>query len=199
MARRIECFLVEPTLLAQTWLRRYSSSEISECPGHGYHQALTEWGVLPQQIVNDSWENLDGRKPQLDDPHWPTTCAHCDYLFSKEDPYQLFSDHIFKRSGEPDVGENSWTQRKLPAGAMYDAFWMPWKGPDGTCLTVVLPNPPDPDHPGMHYWHIDGFAGGSDRRAWTRTGTPPKVTAMPSINAEPHWHGWLKDGYLVDV
>jgi hypothetical protein len=46
---------------------------------------------------------------------------------------------------------------------------------------------------------------GEPGRYWTVTGTPPKVTATPSLdinpqdppNDSPHWHGFLTDGVLT--
>jgi hypothetical protein len=75
---------------------------------------------------------------------------------------------------------------------MWDAWWMPSpKGPDGRYLVVRLP--------GNHEWAIDGPS--SQHRepgAWTRTGTPPRITASPSILAGDY-HGWLRDGVLSDA
>lgn len=49
-------------------------------------------------------------------------------------------------------------------------------------------------------WCVDCPATGSEA-GWTRTGVPPAVTAQPSIRSgsEPlEYHGWLRDGRLVE-
>jgi hypothetical protein len=44
-----------------------------------------------------------------------------------------------------------------------------------------------------------------DGKGWQRTGEPPNITANPSIGIGRNdqgqkwkYHGWLKDGYLVE-
>lgn len=53
--------------------------------------------------------------------------------------------------------------------------------------------------PGGHYFLIDG-QGYSEEKGyydcWTVTGTPPKITVVPSINMVGKWHGFLTDGVL---
>jgi hypothetical protein len=78
---------------------------------------------------------------------------------------------------------------------MWDAWWYSdkHKGPDGKCLVVRTPGGD---------WIVDAKA--IDGNGWTRTGTPPKVTANPSIGigheeGKPWtYHGWLRDGHLVE-
>ncbi|MDE2102990.1 MAG: hypothetical protein KGL39_37445 [Patescibacteria group bacterium] len=66
-------------------------------------------------------------------------------------------------------------------------------GPDGRALIVVLPN--------NDWWWIDAPATRPPGNKWTRTGTPPKVTATPSIDmgGPDPWHGYLTDGVLRKV
>ena len=89
----------------------------------------------------------------------------------------------------PD-GSEVW-HRDLPPGALFDSWWMPegWKT-GGEALTLVLPD--------LRPWNMDGPASSGGR--WTRTGTPPKVTARPSIlsgEGPSSYHGWLTDGVLT--
>lgn len=75
---------------------------------------------------------------------------------------------------------------------MWAVWWIPkgdsWTGPDGLCLSVCLPD-------GTH-WMIDGPSS-SDGPGWERSGTPPLITARPSILTR-QYHGWLTDGVLSD-
>lgn len=95
-----------------------------------------------------------------------------------------------------------------PPGAMYDTTWMKdvRVGPDGLSLTVKLPN-------GVGEWWIDGtssreraeYGNLKDGKGWTRTGTAPKITVRPSIECrggpgmKGYYHGWLTDGFLVEI
>lgn len=82
----------------------------------------------------------------------------------------------------------------LPPGAMW------WRNHAG------LPASDDPDPRPMPHlavmtpagvWCIDDPSS-DDRTYWSRTGTPPRVTAAPSVNvSEGEWHGWLKRGVLI--
>jgi len=86
-----------------------------------------------------------------------------------------------------DTGEVGFLD-SFPVGAMFYSDWMDYKGPDGKCLSVRTPG---------GYWMIDGpSTQHPEGNAWTRTGVPPKVTAMPSIIAG-NYHGWLRDGVLM--
>jgi hypothetical protein len=101
------------------------------------------------------------------------------------------------RSGNPyyrivATGEIILVEGTLPIGAMFysDELYDIKRGvgPDGKCLYVVTPG---------GYWPIDHPSSGPGP-GWTRTGEPPHVTAMPSINFVDRYHGWLRDGVLTD-
>jgi hypothetical protein len=95
----------------------------------------------------------------------------------------------------PDGGE--YTFKTMPIGAMfYDddcTHTATCKRPDGRCLVVKVPSL---DGRGT-LWPIDHPSTG-DGPGWTRTGTPPNVTASPSINYVGEYHGWLQNGVLSD-
>jgi hypothetical protein len=83
-----------------------------------------------------------------------------------------------------------------PPGAMWYADWYPdsfrTRSPDGRVLIIRTP---------ASDWNVDGPA--SNCPGWTRTGTPPNVSATPSIgqyNADGSfkYHGWLRNGVLVE-
>ena len=88
-----------------------------------------------------------------------------------------------------------------PVGAMWDADWFRGekhqsglaydRNPDGVVLCVRTPGGD---------WVIDGpsFTNRVETGSWSRTGTIPNVTATPSIHIPGKYHGWLRDGYLVE-
>lgn len=93
-----------------------------------------------------------------------------------------------------DAGE---TIEPAPIGAMWDADWFAGlkhdsglrfdRNPDGIVLCVRAPGGD---------WLVDGPSSGGG--SWSRTGTIPNVTATPSI-LQPSYHGWLREGCLVEV
>ena len=150
-------------------LRRYVSA--GDCPGrYGYCNAM----FTLAEVTPDP--------PPKDDPRWPTTCV-CGYAFQDGDEWQVLRERIFAR----DTGEE-YTLPDAPPGAIWDATWFPEKGPDGLSLVMRLPN-------GAGDWHIDGLCR-DGTGSWSRTGTPPVITARPSV-LTPHYHGFLTDGQLV--
>lgn len=188
---KVQCFWVVDSGRDKLALRRYVSSGMSKCSGeYGYHNASVDIG---EEATNDgAIESRKGGPPAgyENDPRWPTCCS-CGYVFQPEDPWQLFRSSIYRRE---DTGEE-WTQMNLPAGAMYDAHWLKrvesWKttGPDGLALHVVCP----PGNNWGDHWHVDGPA--NNGPGWTRTGTVPNISAMPSIQT-PRYHGHLRNGVL---
>lgn len=104
-------------------------------------------------------------------------------------------------------GGGETTIRDAPPGAMWDAWWYPWKGPDGRSLMVRCPNGRD--------WSIDGRASNctlpddQEHRCWVRTGDPPSVTVSKSAPGQRtcsagggsiqagDYHGFLRDGRLT--
>jgi len=63
--------------------------------------------------------------------------------------------------------------------------------PDGLILCVQTPGGD---------WLIDGpsFVNRKESGFWSRTGIAPKLTVTPSIHIVGKYHGWLRDGYLID-
>lgn len=206
----VQCFWVYETGSSHHSLRRYRSRVYDEtdpsvareavCPGApGYHNATAslegEWAVVrtPEGYI----AALDDDSIPHDDPRWPTKCEACDYAFVDDDAWQVNISEAWARN---DTGETvGWGLYKLPAGAMWDAKWMPasYHGPDGMALTVQLPD--------GTAWCVDGPSSEStatERRGWTRTGDPqaipPTVSATPSI-LTPAYHGFLTAGKLVSV
>lgn len=206
-----QCFMLEPANRVRRSLRRYVPLDKGKCPlPYGYHDAsapLDEVADDGRVAIDDSWPH--------DDPRWPTHCA-CGYAFQPDDTWQLFRDHLFRRA---DTGELV-TLRDAPPGAMWEAAWMvdhitldelragrrsslssEWKDrclSEGRIIAPLVLR-----LPGGGEWVImqrasngaareDGYTGG-----WTWDGSPPRITARPSILV-PGYHGWLTDGVLSD-
>lgn len=110
----------------------------------------------------------------------------------------------------PATGEQQPTQRAFGPGAMWDAFWMPesWRGPDGKCLNVILPD--------GHEWCIDAESSNCTRKGdrthqcWVRHGEPPNLTvdkngetcaagAGSIVSPRTGWHGFLRNGTLEEI
>jgi hypothetical protein len=96
-----------------------------------------------------------------------------------------------------------------PPGAMWFADWL--LNEDGTMRSRPGHRPPDGHVLVVRVpsrlcigrdWNVDGPA--NNCPGWTRTGTPPNVTARPSIgkylaDGSFDYHGWLRNGELVDA
>jgi len=199
----VKCFLLEPTERQRRYLRRYRGAGDHPCLVNHYHDA---WVLI--DVIPDKGEPIsDGRGEFEHDERWPKKCDRCDYLFTENDHYQVFLDRIYARK---DTGEEM-TLRDAPPGAMWDANWlhdlipgMGWTGPDGRSLVAVCP--------GGHQWHIDGRCSNCTRphephQCWIRHGEPPNITVDKNGNTcaagagsiqTPNWHGFLRDGYLVE-
>lgn len=204
-----KCFWLNSTEIAEVGLRRYVSGDV-KCPGpFGYHTATTVIGnfvlvAAPADSTPSQWrEGPDGERlvprftwPEHDDPRWPTACE-CGYVFSDADKWQESWDTLYRRA---DTGELV-TLRNAPPGAMWDATWYPWKGPDGRSLVVKCPN--------GHDWVIDGRATNctmpddTEHRCWVRHGEPPDITVDKQGNTcaagagsiqAGDYHGFLRDG-----
>lgn len=210
-----QCFWCEPTDRAAISLRRYQKRDYSEplvqsCPGPmQIHDASVLVGDAPvtesaREGGGTTWSvpghDLDAYR---DDPRWPTKCAHCEYVFTDDDERQVFRDRLYRRT---DTGEEIGhrTMDHTP-GAMWDATYYPWKGPDGRSLMAVCPD--------GHAWNIDGRASNctlpddTSHRCWLRTGDVPNVTvskegppgwttcaAGAGSIGTPGYHGFLQKG-----
>lgn len=181
-----QCIVIEPTDRVHQYLRCYKSDPHPYPDGH-LHEAKVQIEDGPVVISDEGYiVNVD--EWPRSDPRWPAQCEHCDYRFTDDDRWQLFVDHVYRAADGREC-----TLRHPFVGAMWRARWMEphWIGPDGESWMLALPTKREIGDP----WCIDGpsSSGGS----WTRTGTPPTLTARPSI-LTPYYHGWLTDGVLSD-
>lgn len=190
MGSVIQCFFLEPSDTVEESLRRFvffkGEEPITCVGGKGYHDAETVIGTKPwtPDVCNaDDFDHAD--------PRWPKSCA-CGYVFQPEDAWQHNMTRLYVRK---DTGALM-TLSASPPGAMWYADWYPdeeKRAPDGRVLIVKTPGGD---------WNVD--AKSSNGPGWTRTGTPPNVTANPSIlcgkRADGSWtyHGWLTNGKLIE-
>lgn len=214
----VTCFWLEPTDRAEVGLRRFSNVSGTPCPlmpgKFSYHQAMLILGDAPllsypgrdaipsarrghyYELPGGAFGVPDFAWPPRDDPRWPAACT-CGREFAPEDAYQDWHEALYRRA---DNGETV-TLRDAPDGAMWDAYWMPRKGPDGRSLMVKCP--------GGGEWNIDSRASNctmpddSEHRCWVRHGEPPAITVdkngltcaagAGSIQAGGY-HGFLRGG-----
>jgi len=213
----ISCFMVEPTGGATVALRRYTKIGVGEdrakdCPGGGgYHDALYPLeGIVPVELDDECIFRVDTPEVADDDPRWPTVCSKCQMPFiDGQDPKQVFTEVLYG-----DAAGNTWTQRELPPGAIWEAKWMgDWARINGSGPTLVI------KLPGGHEWTPGGQASNCGRKGeplgshdcWCVHGTAPALTI--DKNPEPgrttctagagsiasrNWHGFLRDGKLVE-
>lgn len=181
----IPCIFLEPSEFAEVTLRRYSSES---CSGHwSYHNASALIGTVP--YPHSDYDGEGHPNHPHDDPRWPAKCMQCEYVFKDEDVWQHNTLRLYQRTDHVALKT---ALGSAPVGSMWYADWYPWKGPDGHCLIVKTP---------AGDWIVDAPSyvdGQQTGTPWTRTGTPPFVTASPSIHFPGKYHGWLQNGVLVE-
>jgi len=187
MTRKITCYLLEPTEVAEVSLRRFTySSSATPCVHEWGHDAKATIGQMPYPFANqlEGEHTLDG--VDRADPRWPTHCVACQYEFMPADQWQVGKTRMYRHPGTGDLT----VLGQAPVGSMWIASWLKGtsfaKSPDGDVLVVRTPGGD---------WVVDGPASGGGW--WTRTGTPPNITVTPSIICGSY-HGWLRDGQLEE-
>lgn len=189
-------FTVEPTGVAQTWLRRYASD--TKCP-HPPRGEICEAKVVYEKLP-EPWSHEKGHwlspdqslAPSHEDERWPTACDGCGRAFGDFVPFQLLSRQLY-RAGDG----REWIVDELPPGAMFYSEWAAHfgLGPDGKSLVIALPPGITAESRYVDLWQIDGPS--SSGGGWQREGTPPNITATPSILTS-RYHGFLTAGFLTD-
>ncbi len=201
MGTKVTCFWVDPGDTAQETLRRYGASDSPPCPGiMGYHNAVVVLGDVPWHEMFHG-RGIDVTAAVRGDTRWPKFCTACGYAFRDEDTWQY---NVLQYFVDQVTGEK-YLLSDGPAGMMFRADWMEnigngmYKGPDGIALCVRVP--------GGHDWLIDGPSNSGN--GWTREGTPPVITARPSILFDEvkdkegrivssGYHGFLTNGVLEE-
>lgn len=200
MGSTIECFLIEATGRYRVTLRRYCSEFEVRCGADRYSCHNADVYIGEEIVIGVP---TSGDNHPHDDQRWPKKCDRCDYVFPESDRWQKNYEEIFVAADGREftlITHNSLTNDKgmmAPPGAMWRATWLEdypgCVGPDGQCLVLRTPGGD---------WHIDGQ--GPHTNKWSRTGIAPKITASPSIlcgkTPDGQWvyHGWLRDGFLVE-
>lgn len=110
----------------------------------------------------------------------------CRLVSSQNEAFEI-GDMWFSRSYD----EHHTAEFQRPISPEYKREWFGKRAP----LFVVTPAGP---------WCVDAQStdgnGNFTGRGWTITGTPPSITASPSINMPGVYHGWLTNGILsVDL
>ncbi len=187
----VRCFMILPLDEAEHGLRRYTLSDTDRCPGTGgYHSAYVAIGRVP---FESPWDGSGDDRHPHEDPRWPHKCDACEYHFAASDYWQNSLDRLYRG---PD---GDYTGKDAPAGAMRLTWW------DGNTSSAECLARGERDHlkvklPDATWWDIDAPASKDYREGgsgWTREGEPPLVTANPSI-LTGRYHGWLRNGVLVD-
>lgn len=52
---------------------------------------------------------------------------------------------------------------------------------------------------GRNIWKTTEAADRGQGAMWDVTGEPPNITVSPSINVVGDWHGWIRNGELVEA
>ncbi|MHC4507747.1 MAG: hypothetical protein ACYTAO_02170 [Planctomycetota bacterium] len=157
--------------------------------------------MIPRMPTPPEYKNGAGLGEHPDYPHdhpsWPKKCS-CGRDFGSDDHWQVNVNVLYVARGTKEAAGYDgqlFVIQEAPVGAMWDAWWYKdnFKGADGKCIVLKTPGGD---------WIVDGTS--SDGGKWQRSGEPPELTVNPSIGIgrEPGkpwtYHGWLRDGYLVE-
>lgn len=209
----VQTFWLEQTDRVLNGLRRYAGGKACSGP-MGYHDAIAFLGSGPGVYTEDGHLKLTaGVGVPHDDPRWPTKCASCEYTFVEDDPFQEWQDRIWVRTDNGQerilrahIDQNS----PIPAaeaGACWNASWMSPVSEDDIYLMVRCPD--------LHDWAVDSRASNctlpddSVHRCWIRHGDPRECHVTVDKNGAtcsagagsiqtPNWHGFLRNGELVE-
>lgn len=181
--------VAEPTGMQRRVLRRYTFGTSSPCSGNRYgHNAAAVIGDVTEAeaepVRGDNWPH--------DDQRWPQACAACGYEFQPGDQWQRNDDPVYRMPGGQEFGFTRSFGMVAPAGAIARIPWFDEHAAvPGESWIVALPDGGD--------WITTQRASGGGH--WTVTGTVPHITVTPSIwHTSPiGWHGWIRDGVLVDA
>jgi hypothetical protein len=178
--------IAEPTGRYRRSLRRYRFSGGVSCTEGAYCNASVDIGDVtdPAGAHGDNWPH--------DDQRWPSACEFCGQAFLSDDEWQRNDNQIYRLpDGAEFVFRHSFG-RAAPAGSMVRASWYDdFTEQAGESWIIALPD-------GGEWITTQSATGGG---YWTVTGTPPGITATPSIwhNSPAGWHGFVRDGHLVDA
>jgi Family of unknown function (DUF6527) len=177
--------IAEPTGRYRRSLRRYLYSSEAACGAGGYCNASADTGIVTEleriTVSGDDWPH--------DDPQWPRACEACGQPFPETACWQRNDNAVYRLPDNTEFVFGRSLGRCAPAGTMIRAAWYDeYAGQPGESWLIALPDGGD--------WITTQRATGGGY--WTVTGTPPDITASPSIwhNAPEGWHGFVRDGFL---
>jgi Family of unknown function (DUF6527) len=183
--------IAEPAGIYRRSLRRFTFSGRGEplCPATTWgHNASVDLGDVPdtehERVRGDNWPH--------DDPAWPARCAACGYWFGDTGEWQRNDNPIYRLPDGAEFVFKSSFGMVAPPGTMIRAEWYDeFADIPGEAWIISLP--------GGGEWITTQRATGGGH--WEVTGTPPNITAHPSIwfNSPNGWHGWIRNGVLVDA
>lgn len=188
MTAGIPLFIAEPTGTCRLVLRRFRHG-----PGSGhYHDASAVIDENAPVSAPRGGRVITGDRVSHGEPGWPERCP-CGEAFTDADEWQVNELDWYEGAGHRFAfGVGSWGG---PPGAMIRADWRDDEGrPPG--WLVFLPN--------GRTWCTNERATAEGSRLgpyWDVTGEPPLITVSPSIDdrgSQP-WHGWIRDGELVQA
>lgn len=184
-------FVVDPLPEAILSIRRSAPQSYCTLPP-GQHQASADVGRAQWPPANRNGEPIavmDGYLRRA-----PLACR-CGYLFGPDDPIEGYRHRLY--TDRRPVHEGGWRGilADAPPGALWLADWYPesWRGPDGHCLVLQLPD--------LTAFVLDapyGLAGedlGLDR--YRRTGEPPELTVDREVDTGTY-RGTITRGTLSD-
>jgi hypothetical protein len=165
-----------------------SSENVAPCSGKRcYHNGEVFLGDYDKELLPPDWEANATRL-------YPTQCDECPYIFEAGAHRSADLTPLWQRE---DTGELI-LLNEAPVGAMWLATWFP---PSFGSPVHQSERPGQPHlivkTPGGD-WDVD--AKSANGSGWSWSGTPPNVTASPSIliqSSLPEYHGWLRNGELV--
>ena len=179
-------FIIYDTPFFRREFRRYSHEKCEKTRA-GIHNVSV---VIDPQVPSEGKVPTSGHPDEEDknDPRWPKACF-CGRPFHPEEAWQINHQPLYR--GFPDNQLYALRDPGIIPGAMWDAFWLPpaYAGPDGKRWCVQLPG------------DTEFLVYGTDsehHRQWTVTGTAPKFTVSPSINATGVYHGFIQDGIVTE-
>lgn len=211
----VKCFYVRDSGFEWRSLRRYWDAQPGDgChrpDGYGCHNAKTAIGKFSYTREPDGCVKHYGEHYDPDtfkgDPRWPAHCTKCGAPVPENAERQIFAETIYL----DDAGAEHSIRTPTP-GMMWDAPWAPdcWKGADGLSLHVCCPD--------GWTWCIDRQASNctmkddvgpaaTHHRCWVRHGAPPLITVDKAGHTcaagggsiqTPTWHGFLRNGELVE-
>ena len=194
----IKCFLIEPNGIEWRWYRRFTFGSDGVCADSPHQSGHDAQLPAPDGPLH---ENISAYNTPI--KHFPTHCT-CGYEFQDGDEKQIFSLGQYVCDEKPGELYNI---REAPPGAIWRATWYEdiksLCGVDGRAYIIQTPG---------GSWHIDGTASncnlpGVEHKCWCRHGEAPNFTvdktgvtcsAGAGSILFPNYHGFLRDGYLVD-